>query len=648
MMRNFFPLVVAAAAIAVPASGQQPPGTWHITNLDLDVGVTPATRMLRVAGTIRLELSGGGSSGPTLAFGPGGVTFDSVRVSVPAAFTYSPGRDSLLIRLAAPATSGAELTVSFHAHTDRDIGRNLIRPEGAMISWGALWYPVIAWQRDSVPNIEFPGTTRITVPERWRTLSPGTLVDSSVAGGSRTEVWRVERPIARSFVAAEFVPAWVRVDSSLVAVYLLPRHANRRSEYAEAIPRMVRTLSSFFGSYPYTTFGIAELPRSVAPPGFGGRSEPGYFIAHTDALDGEGVNVGLFAHELAHMWFPNAVDSRPPGDDAMDEAIADYGVAVYREVTESRRSARHQLIEEWPEYSVRGYFHHARAGLDEPLMADYGYRIARAKGPVVYDMLRRRVGDSVFFGVWRDLAARGGSASLSDLRRLYIERAPRDTGLATFLSQWMDRKGAPEIHVTPETGGRVRLDQAGAIYELDVPVRVQRGRSVRDTVLHVSRASQSFALGHGARIELDPADDLLLWKPRFGPPPSAPASWSETRWRNWMRDEVQWLMRGYEVKSVSVNVIRDGRVLWTETYGSDPPSALAARDSLLTGLSIQRDSAFFRRQIAADDVVALALGRPRERVGVVVTARGGWGGRQLTLHVAQRVAIQYRWGEVPR
>jgi aminopeptidase N len=650
MSRQFLPLAaIILAAAGQRARAQSPPRpVWQILSLDLDVAVAPETRTLRVSGTARIRLSGDSANGPTLAFGPGGVKFDSAAVSLPAVLAYSSARDSLVVNLRSAVTHGTELTVSFAGHADRDLGRSLIRAEGAMISWGALWYPILAWHRDSVPELEFPGTTRITVPARWRTLSPGVLVDSSRAGENRTEVWRVHRPTARSFVAAEFVPAWMRVDSSLVAVYVLSRHAHRIQEYGAAIPRMVRTLSSFFGPYPFATFGIAELPREVSPPGFGGRSEPGYFVAHTDALEGEGINVSLFAHELTHMWFPNAVDSRPPGDDMMDEAIATYGVALYREVTEGTRSARRELVEGSPDFSMRAYFHYVRMGADEPLMSDYSPGIARAKGPLVYDMLRRRVGDSVFFDLWRDLAARGGSVSLADLRRFYLERAPSDTGLAAFLSQWMDRKGAPIIEVTQSRPGRIVLTQRGAPYELDVPVRLYSGRSARDTVVHLSRRHETFRLGSATRIELDPGDELLLWKPRFGPPPHAAASWPVGRWRTWLAEEIAWLMRGYEVQGVAVSVVRNGRVVWSSRYGRGAPSALASSRALVDSMRAHGDTGFFRQLTAAGELVSLALGRPNELLGVVVHARGGWGGRQLAMHVAQRVAIQYRWSQIPR
>lgn len=598
--------------LASAASGQ---------TLDLDVTVDPATRRLGVSGVMRQRLPVGQPL--TLVFGRNGMRFDSASASIAADFTYSAQRDTVWIN---PRDAATDVAITFHAHAYRDLGRSPIVEDGAMISWGAQWYPLVAWPRDSVPSFSFAGMTRITVPARWRTLASGALVDSSVADGRRTETWRAERPMARSFIAAEFVPAWTSVGSARVAVYLLPRHADRMREYAAAIPRMVEQLSRYFGPYPFATFGIAELPRAVAPPGFVGRSEPGYFIAHTDALDGPGVNVPVFAHELTHMWFPNAVDSRPPGDDMVDEGIASYGVPLYYAGIGDTAAARRDLVEGHADFSMRAYFHHVRRAADEPLMTDYSPLIGRAKGPMVYDMLRRRVGDSVFFGVWRDLVARGGSVSLADLRRLYMARAPGDSGLATFFAQWLDRSGAPEVVATWRDAS-VTLTQRGRPYALDVPVRVRGTRRVVDTTLRVDAATHLFripAMGTIRGVEIDPGDRLLLWKERFGPPPSAPASWTWARWERWMAAEVPWLMRSYKVRGATVRLVRAGQVAWSAAFGSEPPVNPTAND------------------------VTYTARHPDGGAEIIVVARGGWGGRQLMMHVAQRVAIQARWTTIPR
>jgi Peptidase family M1 domain len=297
----------------------------------------------------------------------------------------------------------------------------------------------------------------------WRTLSNGILAETTSASDRRVDVWRTSQRLARSFIAGPYVVSWHRVDRTSVGVFLLPHHADRAREYAAAVPPMVRILAQRFGPYPFETFGIAAVPRSLAPPGFVGRSEQGYFVAHTDALDGPAVSA-VFAHELAHMWFGNAVVARP-GDDMMDEAIANYAVALVREITNGEGAATAELVDGHPAFSARGYFHYARLGVDQPLMANPSPITARAKGPWVYRMLRDRVGDRVFFGTLQAFVRRyagrsrprslsAGAASRNAARRSVREATSWHTRMP-----WTGRLSVPSsprarAYVVRERGGR--------------------------------------------------------------------------------------------------------------------------------------------------------------------------------------------------
>jgi hypothetical protein len=534
--------------------------------------------------------------------------------------------------------------------------------DGAIASWSGLWYPVPAWPADGQPSLLVSGTIRITVPAYWRTLSNGTLVDSTLAAGVRTETWRSVLAVARSFIAGPYEVHWHHVEQTAVGTYLLPRHAARSGEYAAAIPRFVRILEDRFGPYPFESFAIAELPRSLAPPGFGGRSEQGYFIAHTDALEGPGTNVALFAHELAHMWFPNLVDSRPPGDDMMDEAIANYAVGLVREVTEGDSAATAELVDGSPDFSERAYFQHVRLGVDEPLMADYSPLIARAKGPMVYRMLRERVGDQAFFETIQAFARRYArrSASLADLRRAFLESVPRDTGLAHFFDQWLDRPGAPILDVTWEGARiaarqkvRVTVVQRGDRYRLPLDLVVDGTEGSVHHVVQIGDSAQTFVFdspGAPTGVRVDPDHRLLLWRAEFGPPAETASAWSVDRWRSWLDDQARWLMERYEVNGVAVTVAEAGRVVWRAKQGVDPSvAALGLAQALTDSLtpSDRTDTLHLAWQSTAQEVVLFA-GMPTTGQGCVIVARGGWGGRQLALHLAQEIALRYGWRTIPR
>jgi hypothetical protein len=655
--------VLALMTVAQPASRPHDDGVgWDLVSAELDVRVAPDSS-LTLAGTIRLALAAASSRGPALVLGGQGIAFDSVRGPAGARIVLTAERDTAQIGLGAAVGRSAEVTVRVWWRAPSRVGRAIaVGRDGAIASWSGLWYPVPAWPADGQPSPLVSGTIRITVPADWRTLSNGTLVDSTLAAGLRIETWRSARAVARSFIAGPYEVRWHRVGETSVGTYLLPRHADRSGEYAAAIPLFVQILEGRFGPYPFESFAIAELPRSLAPPGFGGRSEQGYFIAHTDALEGPGVNVALFAHELAHMWFPNLVDSRPPGDDMIDEAIANYAVALVREATEGDSAAVAELVEGHPDFSARGYFHHVRLGIDEPLMADYSPLIARAKGPLVYRMLRERVGDQAFFETIQAFARQYArrSASLAELRLAFLKAVPHDTGLADFFHQWLDRPGAPILDVTWEEARaaarrkvRARVAQRGDRYRLPLDLVVDGTEGSVHHVVQIGDSAQSFVFdspGAPTGVRIDPDHKLLLWRAEFGPPPGAQDTWRMERWRAWLADHARWLMRRYDVGTVTVAVAEAGHIAWTIHEGDGPVAAPQGLDQeLLQRLrsSARLDTLEVAWQDGAEEVL-LFTGIPATEQGSLIVARGGWGGRQLALNMAQEIAIRYHWARIPR
>ncbi|MEJ7812072.1 MAG: M1 family aminopeptidase [Gemmatimonadaceae bacterium] len=580
-----------SAAPRPPAADSAGVG-WTLTSLALEVSVPLDTPRLRVAGTLELRAPVGGSFGPDLIVAPGGMAFEMAEAEG-AAVRFTTARDTVRIRWTEARAAGAAVAVRFRAVTRRDrAGRSIaVGADGAFASWGGVWYPWPASAPGADPDLLASGSVRVTVPAAWHSLSNGKLVDSTLAGGLRAETWTSARELAWSIIAAPYVVSRHRVGSTDVAIYLMPRQAGKAAAFAEAIPPMVDILARAYGPYPFETFGLAALPASIAPPGIGGRSEQGYFIAHEHALDDDSVNVSLFAHELAHMWWPNLVDSRPPGDDMMDEGLASQGAALVIEAREGRAAAHRYLHDGSPQFSARGFFHIWRVGADDRLMSDYGVLPAYAKGPWVYEMLRDRVGDSLYFATLRSFAREhaGRSASLADLRAAYLRVAPAEADLERFFADWLDRPGAPVLDVTWSRAGtarapsaRVRIAQRTPPYRLRLGVAVDAADGARVTTVSLTDSVQTFVLpasGRPTGVRLDPAHSLLLWEPAFGPVPGVTPPLSAAGAHAWLGREIAWLTSRFGVKGVSVAVVDGYRVRWTGAAGRD---TTGARPALMT------------------------------------------------------------------
>jgi CubicO group peptidase (beta-lactamase class C family) len=278
---------------------------WELASLDMDVVVDPRQGRIINTGRARLRLRADSSRGPNLELPRGETVFEKVDAPEGATVAFNQSAASASIRFEKTLTTGAEIVLSFRCRNLQAIvGRSIaVGTEGAFASWGGSWYPSTAWEQNGQPDRFVPGQTRLTVPAEWQTLSTGRLTESIVKGNTRTETWFARQRAGRSFIAGPYVVSRQQVGAVEVGIYLSKEHAGKSRMYAAAVPPMVKILERHFGPYPFDSFAIAEVPAALAPPGFGGRSEPGYFLAHTNVFDSDAVDVHTFAHELTHMIF---------------------------------------------------------------------------------------------------------------------------------------------------------------------------------------------------------------------------------------------------------------------------------------------------------------------------------------------------------
>lgn len=148
--------------------------------------------------------------------------------------------------------------------------------------------------------------------------------------------------------------------------------------------------------------------------------------------------------------------------------------------------------------------------------------LANTKGHWVYHMLRRRVGDELFFSVLRDLIAQHGGAepiSMDVIRQAFVDAASAEHRLEVFFEQWLERTGAPDLEASWEVAGEparpqvtVTVSQHGEPYDLvlDLAVRGEDGR--RRHRVSVSKAEETFVLsspGTPIEVQLDPDHQIL-------------------------------------------------------------------------------------------------------------------------------------------
>ena len=87
----------------------------------------------------------------------------------------------------------------------------------------------------------------------------------------------------------------------------------------------MRLFNSLFGPYPYTELDVVQTPTTA-----GGIEYPGVFVVGYDAWDQISDRfLFVVVHETAHQWWYSLVGNDQTLDPWMDEALAQFAVALF-------------------------------------------------------------------------------------------------------------------------------------------------------------------------------------------------------------------------------------------------------------------------------------------------------------------------------
>jgi len=278
--------------------------------------------------------------------------------------------------------------------------------------------------------------TRLNRADRWTVVFDG---DDPAPDPPKTTTTRGEQP-------------YKKLD---LIVETHPRQTGRGKGVAERAVDVVQFYESLIGDSPYSAFSVAVIESQLP----GGHS-PGYFAV----LNQPSSNTGLtwrndpasfaaypeffLAHEVAHQWWGQAVGWRNYHEQWLSEGFAQYFAALYAQkfrgddvfasvVRQMRRWAMNES-DQGPVYLGYRVGHVKNEG-----------RAFRAviydKGAMVLHMLRRLLGDDVFFkGLRRFYAASRYTKVGTENLRAAME-AESGRSLERFFERWIYNGTLPRV-----------------------------------------------------------------------------------------------------------------------------------------------------------------------------------------------------------
>jgi hypothetical protein len=276
-----------------------------------------------------------------------------------------------------------------------------------------------------------------------------------------------------------------------------PRQAGRGRGLAERAVDIVQYYESVVGDSPYSAFTLALIETTLP----GGHS-PGYFAI----LNQPAANTGIswrndpasfaaypeffLAHEVAHQWWGQAVGWRNYHEQWLSEGFAQYFAALYAQkfrgddvfgsvIRQMRRWAMNES-DQGPVYLGYRVGHVKNEG-----------RAFRAviynKGAMVLHMLRRLLGDDVFFKGLRRfyVESRFTKAGTENFRKAMEAESGRS--LERFFERWIYNSTLPRVTFSyriesskgsiGSTGSSqvavLRFEQTGDLFDFPLTVTLQ-------------------------------------------------------------------------------------------------------------------------------------------------------------------------------
>jgi aminopeptidase N len=458
-----------------------------------------------------------------------GMTVASVaRGDRPAEFEHRA--DRLRIPLSPAPAIGDEITfVVSYSGIPADGLRLIPNIHGDRTAFSENW-PNKA--RQWLPMIDHPydkatGEFVVTTPAKYQVIANGLLVEElDLRNGMRRTHWKQSQPIASWLYAVGVAQFAVHhagtVNGIPLQSWVFPQDRETGYRLFEQTSRQaVEFFSERIAPYPY------EKLANVQAAGIGGGTEHATAIFYGEK--GVAAGRGPVVHEIAHMWWGDAVTESDWDDVWLSEGFATYFTHLYVQHYDGRDAfvaglrrdidTVLQAEQKMPDTPI------VHRNLDD--MRRVLNRFVYQKGSWVLHMMRRLVGDEAFWNGIRTYYRRyeHGNASTDDLRQI-MERAS-GADLEWFFRQWLNRPGVPRIEggwsydaARKEVRVEIAQTHEGEPFVLPIELRIVSASPAATRVerVRLEKSAGSFVFPADAEpvdVVLDPDTWLLIERGPF-------------------------------------------------------------------------------------------------------------------------------------
>ncbi len=370
-------------------------------------------------------------------------------------------------------------TASFYrtTHNGTPIIWTLSEPFGAKD-----WWPCKQSLTDKIDSLDII----VTTPQQNKVGSNGILLSTILSGNNITYHWKTKYAIAAYLVGiavtnyssySDFV-LLQNGDSLEVLNYVYPENLATAQSQSQDIINIIKFYDSLTIEYPFSKekYGHAQFNWS------GG-------MEHQTMTFLNNFNHALMAHECAHQWFGDHVTCASWQDIWLNEGFATY----FEGLTEERYFPNTWMA--WKQQKITNITSLPGGSVlcDDTTSAKriFSGRLSYDKGAYVLHMLRRKLGDSLFFlslkNYLNDSLLAGNYAHTIALIN-HLE-ATSGQSLSGFFNDWYYSQGYPSYHIVwNQSGSAVTLtvDQTqshSSVSFFEMPIEILFIGQTKDTTI---------------------------------------------------------------------------------------------------------------------------------------------------------------------
>jgi aminopeptidase N len=361
-------------------------------------------------------------------------------------------QDSSHLTLQTPATNGSQ-----HRYTIRyegipadglKIGENKYKHRGFFgDNWpnrAHNWLPCV-----DDPSDKATLDWRITAPDHYQVVANGALQEErALPNHLKLTHWKESAPLSPKVMVISVAGFAVDHPGDAMGVpvwnYVFPENKEIGFKAYSFPLQILPFYITHIGPYPFEKCGNVQSMTQ-----FGGLENASAISYFQNSVSSPGVE-SLMAHEIAHQWFGDCVTETQWRHLWLSEGFATYMTHCYLENKYGPDTLKKGMIKD---RAITIAFEKERFTpiVDTSVNGDYMKLLNRntyEKGGWVLHMLRRRIGDSLF---WKGISTyyttyRNKNASSEDFQKIIETISGQD--FHSFFHQWLYTPGHPHVRIS--------------------------------------------------------------------------------------------------------------------------------------------------------------------------------------------------------